>query len=325
MKDLQQEISIPKHLYNSYESLSMSKIWSQAYRPNTLEDYICQDPAQRKQFQKYVAEQEFPHLLLSGVQGSGKTTLSLILTKAMELDEADILKINCSDEMIEAIRDKVKSFVGMYSFGKYKIVRLEEFDYMSQGGQGALRAIMDDASNNVRFIATCNYANKIMPAIKSRFTHFHFKTPNRESILMRVGEILALEDIDFDMDTLQKFVEIGYPDIRKTIGLCQDNSSTGKLELPTQDVSNADYRFDMLELMEKKNFRDLRKLVCENVSREEFEGLYTFLYQNIHRVYEDTTTQEQAIVKIAEYLYKNGLCADQELNFAALTIELAML
>lgn len=302
----------------------MSKIWSQAYAPQDLADYICQDPAQLKIFQKYILEQEFPHLLLSGVQGTGKSTLSMILTKAMELDHSDILKINCSDEMIEAIRDKVKGFVQLYSFGKYKIVRLEEFDHMSINGQAALRAIMDDCGNNCRFIATCNYENKVIPAIKSRMTHYHFKTPDRQSIMMRVGEILAMEDIDFDLEILQKFVEIGYPDIRKTIGLAQDNSSTGKLLLPQAESTDADYRFTMLELMEKKNFAALRKLVCDNVSREQYEELYTFVYQNIYRVYDSQEKQDQAIVKIAEYAYKNGLIADPELNFAALCIELTL-
>lgn len=303
----------------------MAKIWSEYHRPSELSDYICQDPAQKKLLEKYVSDQDFPHLLLSGVQGSGKTTLSLILTKAMELEASDVLKINCSDEMIEAVRDKVKNFVSLYSFGKFKIVRLEEFDFMSQNGQGALRAIIDDAGNNVRFIATCNYENKIMPAIKSRFTHIHFKVPERNAILMRVGEVLALEDIDFDMDTLGKFIEIGYPDIRKTIGLCQDNSTTGKLILPTSEAADTDYRFQILELLEQSNFRALRKAVCEHVARDEFEELYTFMYKNISKAFPDPAQEEAAICKIAEFAYKNGMMANQELNFAGLCIELGLL
>lgn len=303
----------------------MAKSWAEEYRPKNLDDYIFQDANQKKTFEKYIAEQEFPHLLLSGIQGSGKTTMSLILTNALELDSSDILKINCSDKMIEAIRDEVKSFVSLYAFGKYKIVRLEEFDYMSQNGQGALRAIMDECGDTVRFIATCNYENKIMPAIKSRFTSVVFKTPDRQQVIMRVGEILALEDIDFDMDTLEKFVQIGYPDIRKTINLVQANSGTGKLIVPTSDSFIDDYKFDLLDQLEAKDFIGLQKNVSANVAKEELEGIYTFLQENIHRAFKVQKDEFQAVLKIAEYAYKNSMMADQELNFRALCIELYLI
>src|ERR1017187_8047186 len=150
--------------------MALKKIWFEAYRPKTLDGYVFQNEQQQAQILKIITSGEIPHLLLTGTQGSGKTTLAEILINELNVDEADVLRINASDKTgIDYIRDTILSFAGTYPIGKFKVVKLEEGDYMSQAAQGMLRAVLEENMDTCRFVCTCNYENKIIPALKSRF------------------------------------------------------------------------------------------------------------------------------------------------------------
>ena len=128
---------------------------------------------------------------LSGVQGSGKTTISRALIKDLGIDRIDVMTINASEETgVDAMRDKIKNFISTMPVGDFKVVRLEEADYLSLNAQAALRVLMENFSDTARFILTCNYDNKIMPAIKSRAVSFRFTTPAIDEVILRMGEIL---------------------------------------------------------------------------------------------------------------------------------------
>jgi DNA polymerase III delta prime subunit len=308
--------------------MAVTKLWVEKYKPSSIDQYIFHSEDHKKQFLKMIKNRDIPNLLLSGAPGSGKSTLSNILVTALNIDDCDLLRINASDEnSIDVMREKISSFVSTYAIGgHFKIVQLEEADYLTLNAFAMLRGMMEDNSNNARFILTCNYENKIIPPVKSRLQHFHFKSPSLEETTIRCAEILATECVDFDLDVLDKYIASAYPDIRKIINLLQQHSLDNKLITPTT-ADSSDYNFKIIELLEKGDLRELRKVVCENVSREEYEGLYRFLYENIKRVpkFSDVDAFEGAIVQIASYLYKHGICADPEINFAALCIELGQL
>lgn len=300
-------------------------LWTEKYRPQKLDEYVFHDDNLKKKIKSIIQSGDLPHLLLSGVQGLGKTSLSQVILNELDIDRNDILRINASDETgVDAMRDKIKSFAQTYPNGKFKVVQLEECDYLTHNSQATLRAMMEDYSDNCRFIGTCNHENKIIPALKSRMQHFHFKNPNIDDVLIKAGEILAAEDIDFDIDLLNTYVTIAYPDIRKIINLLQQNSIDGKLQSPTNDEIEADYKFKLLDFISNKNFRQARKLVAENVSREEYEDFYRFLYMNVDKMVKSTDKQETIIVIISNYLYRHSLVADPEINAAACLIEISM-
>ena len=303
----------------------MRKLWVEEYRPKTLDSVIFQDESLKSKFGTYIKSREIPNLLFSGVQGSGKTTLSRVLVRELKIDPADIMTINCSDEMIDALRDKVKSFAYSMPIGKFKVVQLEEFDYLSQNGQALLRAIIEDTSAVTRFIATCNYENKIIPAIKSRFQQFNFKAPDQEAVYVLMAEILEKENVEFEFDVLDAFVSATYPDIRKTINLLQQYSQGGKLQAMTgSGNSSADWKFKLIDLLKGTDYRAMRKLVCENCSRDEYDDVFRFLYENISKSvkFKDPAKEEEAIVIIADHLYRHGICSDGEINIASLFITL---
>lgn len=296
-------------------------IWVEKYRPRTLSDVVFQDEAQEKKFNSFVANGDIPNLLLSGIQGTGKTTISRAIIRDLGIDASDVLKINCSDEKIDALRDKVKTFAMTIPTGKFKVVRLEEFDHLSLDGQALLRALIEDSSASCRFIATCNYENRVIPPLKSRFVHIDFRAPNKEQVALRMVHVLESENVKFKPEDLLTYLDVGYPDMRKIIQLLQENSSNGVLTLPSSASANVDWKFSLLEAVSNGDWRNARKIVCDSASKEEHEDVYRFLYENVSKL--KVRDQEAAIVTIAEYLYKHTIVADTEINLAACFIQLS--
>ena len=305
----------------------LQKLWVEKYRPQTVEDYIWQDDTQKRAILRMIGEGSIPHLLLSGVQGSGKTTLSKMLVLALNIDPTDVLLINASDENnVDTIRDKIKGFVSSWAMGDFKVVQLEEADYLTHNAQAVLRQLMEEYADVARFIMTCNYDHKIIPAIKSRCQQFRFHAFDKDDIAERIAMILISEHVKFNEDLLYKYVASGYPDIRKIINLIQQNVVDGSL-LPPTEVEAGDYKFQMLDLLSTDDWLEIRKLLCATVPAEEWEAVYRFLYENLNKSgkFANEAKWEEGIVVIADHLYKHGIVADPEINAAAMFIRLASL
>lgn len=303
-------------------------LWVEKYRPQTLDEYIFHDENQRVAIERMIADQTIPHLLLSGVQGSGKTTLALVIINELGLDPTDVLTLNASDEnSVDVMRDKIKSFVSTFAMGDFKIVHLEEADYITANGQAVLRRMMEEYADSARFVLTCNYENKIIPAVKSRCQHFRFTKHDIDQVTESVAKILLQEKIKFDLDLLDKYVRVGYPDIRKIINLLQQNSHGGSLMAMASEGEAGDYKFELLDLIEKDDWFGARKLTCGEVAAEEWEDVFRFLYENLHKApkYSVQSKWEEGIVVIADHLYKHALVADPEINAAAMYIRLAQI
>lgn len=307
----------------------MDRLWVEKYRPKTIRDYIFQNEKYKAQINQMLAEQNIPHMLLSGVQGSGKTTLALILIDALKVDPTDVKIINASDEnSVDTVREKIKEFATTSPLGRFKIILLEEADHISGPAQAALRRVMEENSDTTRFILTCNYKYKITPPIQSRCTaKYHFKSPDKDDIAEYLINVLAREKVTFDLDLLDKYIAAGYPDIRDILGALQQNTVDGVLQHPDEaDGTNEDYKFKLLDLVEQDKWVDARKIVCSTVSREEYDDVYRFLYENINRSpkFKQQELWDEAIVIIAEHLYKHSIVADPEINAAAMFIRLGM-
>jgi DNA polymerase III delta prime subunit len=295
------------------------------YRPQHIEDYIFQDDRQKVDFLKMIKNKSIPHLLLSGVQGAGKTTIARILITECGITDTDVMVINASDEnSVDVIREKIKSFVTTFAMGDFKIVLLEEADYISGAGQAVLRVIMEQYADVARFILTCNYENKIIPAIKSRCQHYRFKASDKNDIAEYVVGILISEKIKFDLDLVDKYVDVGYPDVRKIVNLLQQNCHDGVLQAPKQTAEAGDYKFALLNLVELDEWVEARQLACSQVASEEWEDVYRFFYENLHKApkFTEKAKWEEGILIIAEHLYKHGICSDAEINAAAMFVRL---
>jgi replication factor C small subunit len=302
----------------------MKELWVEKYRPKTVDGYVFRDAHQRDQIQAWIKQKTIPHLLFSGAAGIGKTTLAKILFNELDLNDLDILEINASrTNSVEDVRDKIVNFVQMIPFGDFKVVLLDEADYLSPNAQAALRGVMEEYHTTSRFILTCNYPNRIIPALHSRCQGFHIERVDITEFTARVATILVEENIDFDLDTLDTFVKATYPDLRKCINTVQMNSLDGSLHTPEKgDTGEADYKIEMVSLFKAGKISQARKLVCSQARPEEMEEVYRWLYDNVS-IFGDEEKQDKAILIIKQGLVDHTLVIDPEINLAATLIRLS--
>jgi replication factor C small subunit len=303
----------------------MNQLWTEKYRPTSIKDYVFQNSAQKRQVETWIKERSIPHLLFSGSAGIGKTTLAKVLLQELNIEDFDILHINASrDNGVDFLKDKIVNFVQMIPFGPFKVVLLDEADYLSINAQAILRGVMETYADHSRFILTCNYPNKVIPALHSRCQGFHVEKTDQTEFTARVATILVAENVDFDLDTLDTYVKATYPDLRKCINLVQQNVINGKLLPPNIDQANSnDYKIEMVELFKARKVREARKLLCGRIRPEEMEEVYTWLYQNLDLLGDDEEQKDAALLVIKQGLVDHSLCADSELNLAATLVKLS--
>jgi replication factor C small subunit len=305
----------------------MKKLWTELYRPKTLADYVFRDNAQRQQVEGWVKSSAIPHLLFSGAPGVGKTTLAKILINELGIDNYDVLEINASREnSVDTIRDKITGFVQTMPFGAFKVVLLDEADYITPNGQAALRGVMETYHASARFILTCNYPNRVIPALHSRCQGFHIDRVDITEFTARIATVLVEEHVEFDLDTLDTYVRSTYPDLRKCLNMCQMNSQTGTLTAPHGDEGGVkEWKLDVVNMFKAGRTLDARKLMCSSARPEEMEEVFRWMYDNLDLWSDDQQKQDQAIVIIRQGLVNHSFVADPEINLSATLVELCQL
>jgi replication factor C small subunit len=304
----------------------MKELWVEKYRPSTIDGYVFRDAHQKEQVLGWIKQKSIPHLLFSGNAGIGKTTLAKILFNELDVNDLDVLEINASrTNSVEDVRDKIVNFVQMIPFGDFKVVLLDEADYLSPNAQAALRGVMEEYHTTARFILTCNYPNRIIPALHSRCQGFHIEKVDVTEFTARMAEILITEKTEFELDTLDTFVKATYPDLRKCINTIQMNSLDGTLHSPERgDTGQADYKIEMVSLFKAGKISEARKLLCSQARPEEMEEIYRWLYDNV-AIFGDEVMQDKAILKIKQGLVDHTLVIDPEINLSATLIQLQYL
>jgi DNA polymerase III delta prime subunit len=305
--------------------MTKNYLWVEKYRPSSVTDYVWRDAAQEAQVRQWISDATIPHLLFSGGPGTGKTTLSKVLIHDLGVDDYDVLQINASrDNGVDFIRDKIEGFVSTMPFGEFKIVLLDEADYLSPSAQAVLRGLMETYSSSARFIMTCNYPNKIIPALHSRCQGFHIERLDKTEFTARAATILVEEGVDFDLDTLDVYVTAAYPDLRKCINSLQSASNGGNLSSASSDAQGStDYRIAAVDLFKSGKVREARKLLCNQVRADEIEEVFRWMYDNLELFSTTDEGQDRAIVIIRNGLVNHSMVADAEINLSACLVELA--
>jgi replication factor C small subunit len=301
----------------------MKELWVEKYRPQTTDDYVWINKEQKNMVKTWIKDKYIPHMLLAGGAGSGKTTLAKVLVNELGIDPAEFLHINASrDNGVDTLRIKISNFCSTMSSGPFKIVLLDEADYITPPAQGILRGMMEQYHESVRFILTCNYPNKIIPALHSRLQTIAFKRLDETDFTRRLAEILVTEGVELDADTLSLYVKICYPDLRKAINSVQMRSSSGTLEVPMVDDATNDYKLAMVDLFRQGRLREARNLIIKQITLEEYEDMFQFMYRNLDLWGKDEDSQDQALLLIRKGLVNHGLVADPEINLSATFVEL---
>lgn len=304
----------------------MKQLWTELYRPQTVSDYVFRDTDQRIQVQSWLNSGAMPHLLFSGAPGTGKTTLAKVLLNELAVEDLDILEINASNENnVDTIRNKITNFASTMPFGDLKYVLLDEADYITPNGQAALRGVMETYHNSCRFILTCNYPQRVIPALHSRCQGFHIEKLDITEFTARIATICVSESVDVDLETLDTYVQATYPDLRKCINLVQQNVVDGVLQAPQSgDGNTSDWMLAAIDRFKSGDYKTAREQIVSQARPEEYEDVYKFMYRNLELWGDTPGKQDQAIVIIRDGMAKSSLCADPEINLAATLIELQL-
>jgi DNA polymerase III delta prime subunit len=298
-----------------------NSLWVESYRPTKLDDYVGNEHLKAK-VAGYLETGDVPHLLLYGRAGTGKTTLAKLIVKSIE---CDYMIINASSENnVETVRNKVTNFASSQGFKKWKIVILDEFDYMTQNAQAILRNLMETFSGHCRFILTCNYVEKVIDPIQSRCQTFQIVPPTKKDVAVQVSKILNNEGVKFEVKDLVPIIDAGYPDIRKIINTCQLNSVKGELKVDTKNLLENDYKMKVLDILkssdDKRNkYMNMRQTIIDSRVTD-FTELFTLLYDKVDEYAPSNTAN--VIIALSQGQSNHFNSIDKEIPMAACLIEI---
>jgi DNA polymerase III delta prime subunit len=300
-------------------------LWVEEYRPRDIESCVL-PKSLKTSLQSFVDKETLPNLILSGGPGVGKTTAARAM---LEQIGATYMFINGSEESgIDVLRTKIKNFASTVSLeGGKKYLILDEADYLNpQSTQPALRGFIEEFHKNCGFILTCNYKNRIIPALQSRCSVIDFVIPNAEKAKLaqqffnRVIEILNKNEIKFTEKVVAELINSHFPDWRKVLNNLQRYSISGEIDAGIL-VNLGDKNIkDLMTMMKKKEFTNVRKWVVDNLDND-YDKLFRAVYDNLYE-YMDSNSIPHVVIILGEYQYKSAFVADQEINMMACLTEI---
>jgi DNA polymerase III delta prime subunit len=313
--------------------MSDFQLWYEKYRPTTLDDYVWVADDVKSRVTFWMTDPgKLPHLVLHGPNGTGKTTLALIIGSTVVEDETfDLLYINTNKHSgVDAIRDTVTGFCETGGFGGLKVVLIDEADGLSIQAQDKLKSVMNDYGDYVRFIFTANKVRAVSDSLKSRARVFEIKALDQDQFLNRLLEIAEAElraGLDEDEQViLAQIYEATYPDLRKAIDLLQDCSRPEGLVPPSSSSGGApEWSESVAEIILNCRKAGVIRETVTAIRKDEIVDAYRYIYEHSADLFPDKIKEMTAITIVASYLKVHGTVAFPDINLAGCLVDLVRL
>ena len=296
-------------------------LWVEKFRPQTLESYIGNEELKAK-IKIYLESGDIPHLLLVGPAGTGKTTLAKLLAKNMN---CDALYINASTRIgtLENREERISDYCSTVGFSQFKMVILDEADYLTPTSQASLRSLMETFSRYTRFILTANYVERIIDPIQSRCQVFKIIPPSKRDVAIRLAGVLDQEGVEYTVDDVGTIVTSGYPDIRRVINSAQRQTVNKVLKVDKFAMIAADYKLKLLEHLKNDSksqaFNNIRQLLADSQVNN-FTELYKLLYDEIETYGKGHVAP--VVLIIAEAQWTDSFAVDKEIHIMSMIIKI---
>lgn len=302
------------------------ELWTERYRPRTLDDYVWPDIATKKKVEAWIKRGWIDNLLLTGPPGQGKTSLALLLKNALNVSNSDWLEKNAAKEVsIDTMRTEITAFLKTGGFGTgLRYIFLDEGDALSQKVQDTMKSDTEVFSETTRWIVTGNSHHKFSAAMIDRWAHISFRRPDKDMFSARLIHILEQEGIQINTDeeirVIKNVIDRGYPSVRKAVQTLQEVCIGGKINTDLATLEQADWQLEMVKLFKDRKFHAARDLIASKVDRTQIEDIFRWLYNNI-QVF---SNKDEAILAIGEGVRFHSLAADPEINLVATVTRIIM-
>lgn len=311
----------------SIESKANEVLWVEKYRPRKIKDTILPEKT-RAMFEKFVADDNVPNLLLTGGPGVGKTTIAKAMLEELGCDY--IVKNGSLNVNIDTLRYEISTYASAVSLsGGRKYVIFDEADYLNATSvQPALRNFIEEYSSNCGFIFTCNFKNRIIEPLRSRLSEVDFtiETSQRPQLAAqfykRVRSILDNEQVEYDNKVVAKVIEKHFPDFRRVLTELQSYAASGKIDEGIFVNLKQESMDELFKLLKGKDFTNMRKWVALNSDQDMNE-----MFRRIYDMANDKVQLKSMpgfVVTLADYMYKSNFVADQEVNMVAFLTEIML-
>jgi len=264
----------------------MNKLLVEKYRPISVDQYVFPNNDIREYVEQIVSSGNLPNLLLSGIQGTGKTSLIQVLIHELKLNKFDVKFCSSSKETnVDFIRDVIDMFARTYPSGDMRVVVFEEADKLSSHAQTALLSLIEETASTCRFMFSTNHPHKIIPALQSRLQHTKIDALDMDAVFEKVVAIIEAEEIEItDLAILEGHVETFYPDLRKIINSIDQASRSGALKPVMDNLASDEVTEQWNVIWKNKPNRAALEALVHLVDTDNYEQLYVIAYENVSKL-----------------------------------------
>lgn len=291
--------------------------WIEKYRPTDFNNIVL-DTTNKKILLNIVEKRYFPNLLFYGPPGTGKTTtiinlINLYHKKYNLKKKGCMIHLNASDDRgIDIIRNQINQFVNTKTlFGEgMKFVILDEVDYMTKNAQQALRYLIQQYSDNIRFCLICNYISRIEYALQNEFVRLRFCQLPKNKVFEFLNKIQKQEKLNISNQTLFAIQNIFKSDIRSMINFLQSNHTDEKKIIKSTIITNKVWE-KIIEKIKKNKPQNVINLILNNCNKYNTE-VKEFINKFIqYLVLKDSNVLTNNFINNFKYIVHNSSVNDE--------------